>query len=99
MIKNMLRLRTKQLEAELFGQLFQVTHLMTWKTSLSTCHRNDKCAAQKTIFPKFWNIVRSPKRLSQYNLSNKILAQKKDGISYLRKVQNKNFSVISKYHL
>ena len=35
---------------------------------------------------------------SKYHHSINVLAQKK-GISYLQKVQNKNFSVIGKYHL
>ena len=49
---------------------------------------------RKTIFSKSWNIMESLKRQSKYHLSINFI-----NISHHRKVQNKNFSVISKYHL
>ena len=55
--------------------------------------------ARKTIFPRFWNIMESSKRPCTYRLSISTLAEKKKRISHHRKVQNKNFSVTSKYHL
>ena len=43
--------------------------------------------------------MESSERASNYYLSINLLAQKKDRISHSRKDQNKNFSVISKYHV
>ena len=56
-------------------------------------------SARKILFPKPWNITENSKRPGKYHLSVKCFAEKKHRISHLRKVQNKNFSVISKYHL
>ena len=60
------------------------------------CYININTA--RTIFPKSWNIMESSKRPSKYHLSINFLAEKRPYFHH-RKVQNKNFSVISKYHL
>ena len=52
--------------------------------------------AQKTIFPKPWNIMESSKRPSKYYLSINFLAEKRP--SHHRKIQNKNFSVKSSFY-
>ena len=54
---------------------------------------------RKTIFLRSWNIIESSKRASKYHLPISFLAEKKDCISYHRKVQNKGFSETSNYHL
>ena len=54
--------------------------------------------ARKTIFPRSWNIIESSKTPCKYDLSINFLP-KKDRISHHRIVQNKNFSVTSKYHV
>ena len=66
---------------------------------------NTSPTAQKTVFPRSWNIMESSKRPSKH-LCIKCLAKKFHN-SHHRKVQkknlslahNKNFSVISKHHV
>ena len=55
--------------------------------------------AQKSAFPRSWNIMESSKRPRKYHLSNQLFVSKKDRIFHLWKVQNKNFSVIGKYRI
>ena len=79
----MLRLKAEQWKTEIVRQLFEVTHLMTWRTCPLICHRANTCTVQKPIFPKSWNIMKSSKIPSKYHLSDKYLAQKQDRISHL----------------
>ena len=56
-----------------------------------------KSTAGEAMFLRSWNIMESSKRPSKHPSIN--FLSKKRPYSHLRKVQNKNFSVISKYHL
>ena len=62
--------------------------------------------AWRTVFPRSWNIMESSKRPSKYYLYINFLPKKipyfpslKSSNKNFSVTQNKNFSVISKYHL
>ena len=93
-----------------FGQQFQNFQKSSanafLRRSSNVNSKSSMTTKRKTVFPRSWNIMESPKKSSRYYRYINFLA-KKDCISHHRKfqnknfsaAQNKNFSVISKYHL
>ena len=55
--------------------------------------------AQKNVFPISKNFKTRPFQQSVNIIFPSTFCLKKDGISHLRKGQNKNFSIIDKYHI
>ena len=80
------------------GYLYEFDLYLARKKKVEGNLGKNVVTARKTIFPKFWNIIESSK--DQVNIIfPSTFWLKRDRISHHRKVQNKNSSVISKYHL